>query len=55
MLLTGYDETFATTVHTRTSYRAEEIEWGAKFASVFEKPGEDGMIRIDVGRLDRDG
>jgi len=52
VLMTGYDETFATTVHTRTSYRAEEIAWGARYASVFEKPGDDGMIKIDVGRLD---
>ena len=52
VLLTGYDETFATTVHARTSYRAEEIAWGAKFASVYATPGTDGMVRIDVGRLD---
>jgi inward rectifier potassium channel len=53
VLLTGYDETFATTVHARTSYRAEEIVWGARFGSMFEEPGEGGMIRIDVGRLDK--
>ena len=52
VLLSGYDETFATVVHARTSYRAEELEWGASFASVYEPPGEDGFIRIDVGRLD---
>ena len=52
VMLTGYDETFASTVHTRTSYKPHEILWGAKYASVFEKPGEDGMIKIDVGRLD---
>ena len=53
VLLSGYDETFATTVHTRTSYKPHEIEWGERFASVFAAPGEDGMIRIDVGRLDQ--
>ena len=52
VMLSGYDETFAATVHTRTSYKPQEIEWGARYASVYEKPGDDGMIRIDVGRLD---
>jgi inward rectifier potassium channel len=52
VLLTGYDETFATTVHARTSYRAEEVIWGAKFGNVYEQAGGDGMVRIDVGRLD---
>ncbi|HUO51412.1 MAG TPA: ion channel [Gemmatimonadaceae bacterium] len=52
VLLTGYDETFATTVHARTSYRAEEIVWGTKFRNIYEPPGTDGMVRIDVSRLD---
>ena len=52
VMLSGYDETFATTVHTRTSYKPDEIDWGVRFASVYEKPGEDGMIKIDVGKLD---
>lgn len=53
VLLTGYDETFATTVHTRTSYRADEVLWGAKFENIYSEPGEDGMVRIDVGKLDQ--
>jgi len=52
VLLTGYDETFATTVYARTSYRADEIVWGVNFASVFEKRATEETIRIDVGRLD---
>jgi inward rectifier potassium channel len=52
VLLQGYDETFAATVYARTSYRAEELDWGARFATVYEAPGEGGMIRIDVGKLD---
>src|SRR5204862_7044209 len=34
-LLTGVDETYEQTVHARTSYRADEIIWNAKFRSVF--------------------
>jgi inward rectifier potassium channel len=52
ILLSGYDETFATTLHTRSSYRAEEVDWNARFKSIYTTPGDSGMIRIDVGKLD---
>jgi inward rectifier potassium channel len=52
VLLTGVDETFEQTVHARTSYRADEIVWNARFRSVFlsQRPAS-GMVAIDVGRL----
>jgi inward rectifier potassium channel len=53
ILLTGFDETFSQTVHTRSSYKATEIEWGAAFETMFKTPGADGSVRIDVGRLHR--
>ena len=34
ILLKGYDDTFAQTVHSRFSYRNDEIVWGAKFQNV---------------------
>ena len=41
ILLTGIDENFSDTVHTRSSYIAEEVVWDARFANIFEqKPGE---------------
>jgi len=51
VLLSGIDETFAQEVHARSSYRPEEIEWGARFLDLFNPPDEDGGISIDVGRL----
>ena len=51
ILLRGFDETFSQEVHTRSSYAAPEITWGAKFASVFEAPTEDEPITIDLSRL----
>ncbi len=36
ILLTGVDETFAQSVHSRSSYSAEEVVWGARFASLFQ-------------------
>ena len=51
ILLTGIDETFSQVVHTRSSYRAEEIIWNAKFANIFNKADETGRISIDLRRL----
>jgi inward rectifier potassium channel len=51
ILLNAFDETFSQTVHTRSSYRAEEVLWGAKFRSVFNPPDEDGTISVDIRKL----
>lgn len=51
VLLSGIDETFSQTVHTRSSYKAHEIVWGARFADLFNPPKPDGTLSIDVGRL----
>jgi inward rectifier potassium channel len=51
VLLTGYDETFATIVHTRTSYKPHEIVWGARFADVFNHDDPRAVLSINVGRL----
>jgi inward rectifier potassium channel len=53
VLLSGIDETFSQTVHTRSSYKASEIVWGARFADLFNAPKPDGTLSIDVGRLHR--
>ncbi len=50
ILLTGVDETFAQTVHARSSYSAEEIVWGARFVNLFSEGKE---IRIDMDRFHR--
>jgi inward rectifier potassium channel len=35
ILLKGYDDTFMTNVHSRSSYRHNEIIWGAKFLNIY--------------------
>jgi len=35
VLLSGFDETFSATVHTRTSFVPSEVLWGYRFASAF--------------------
>jgi inward rectifier potassium channel len=53
VLLTGIDETFATKVHARSSYRWDEVVWGAKFADILHHPTGNEAITIDVSQLDR--
>jgi inward rectifier potassium channel len=36
VLMTGTEETFSQTVHTRTSYAAHEVVWNARLAPVFQ-------------------
>ncbi|HEX7937824.1 MAG TPA: ion channel, partial [Gemmatimonadaceae bacterium] len=52
ILITGTEETFAQQVNSRTSYRADEIAWGAKFRNIFNPPDERGILSVDVHRLD---
>lgn len=51
ILLTGIDETFSQTVHARSSYRADEIIWRAKFGEIYNPPSPSGRLTIDVRRL----
>jgi inward rectifier potassium channel len=39
VLLTAIDETFSQTVHSRTSYTAEEVVWNARFVPIFREDG----------------
>jgi inward rectifier potassium channel len=52
VLLTGTDDTFATIVHARTSYKPDEIEWDRKFNNIFNPPDADGVMSLDISRLD---
>ncbi len=51
ILLTGIDETFAQSVHARSSYKHDEIVWNAKFVSILSVSEKDRSIAIDVGHL----
>lgn len=48
--ISGFDDTFSQTVHTRYSYRYDEIIWGVKFAPAFEI-GQDGDLVIEVDKV----
>ena len=50
VLLTAVDDTFSQMVHTRTSYRFDEVIWGAKFVDIFV-PSDDGILHVDLRHL----
>jgi inward rectifier potassium channel len=52
LLLTGTDDTFATTVHARTSYKPDDLTWQAKFTNIFNPPDDAGVMSLDISRLD---
>lgn len=49
-LITADDETFAQTVHARTSYDKGDIAWGARFRDMY-LPDAD-RVTVDLARLD---
>jgi len=49
VLLSGTDETFAQTVHARSSYVMSELVWGAKFGNIFSRSGD--AVAIDIRRF----
>ena len=51
VLFSGIDETFSQTVYTRSSYKHQEILWGARFLNLFNLPRPDGVLSVDIGRL----
>lgn len=51
VLLRAFDDTFSQTVHSRTSYHASEVVWGAKFKPAFSRD-EDGRIVLDLSKID---
>jgi inward rectifier potassium channel len=53
ILIKGLDDTFNQTVHSRYSYRYDEVVWGARFAPAFHiDPDGDLVLEVDkVGEL----
>ena len=51
VLLSGIDEAYEQTVHARSSYRAEEIVWNARFQSMFLPTDARAHVSVDVSRV----
>ncbi len=50
IMLTGIDELFAQSVHSRMSYKHDELIWGAKFRDMF-RGLEDGKVSVDMREI----
>jgi inward rectifier potassium channel len=53
ILLTATDETFASIVHTRSSYKPEEIKFGSRFVNMYNKVEQGEPISIDIKKLSK--
>ncbi len=51
ILLRATDDTFSQGVHTRYSYRYNEILWGRKFRPMFDS-SQHSMVTLDMNKLD---
>lgn len=51
ILLSGFDETFAQQVHARSSYKADEVVWNARFKNIFDANAEAGDVTLEVQRV----
>jgi len=51
VLLTAIDETFSQTVHSRSSYGASEVVWGARFAPLFKNDDGSEALDVDMSRF----
>lgn len=51
ILLTGIDETFSDTVHSRSSYKAEEVVWNAKFINMFSKSDGGELLSVNLQKF----
>ncbi len=51
VLLTGIDEALEQTVHARSSYRADEIVWKARFRSMFLETETASRVAVDISRV----
>ena len=51
VLLSGIDEALEQSVHARSSYRADEIVWNARFKSMFIRADAKSRLSVDISRV----
>ena len=51
VLFTGTDEAFSQTVHTRSSYKADEVVWNARFGDMYNRSASSQLLTVDIRRL----
>ena len=53
ILISATDETFASVVYTRSSFKSAEIKFGSKFTSIYNPVEEGEPLSIDIKKLSR--
>jgi len=51
ILIQGFDDTFSQQVHSRYSYRHDDMVWGAKFTPAFKVDTKGGLV-VEVDHID---
>lgn len=51
VLLSAIDDTFSQTVHSRTSYRGDEIVWNARFRPMFVESEQEGITGMNLSLI----
>ena len=51
VLLSGIDEALEQNVHARSSYRAHEIVWNARFRSMYLRTDAKSRVSVDISRV----
>jgi len=51
ILISATDDTFSQIVHSRTSYRADEVVWNARFQQMFVESEAAGVAGMDLRRI----
>ena len=51
ILISATDETFASVVYTRSSYKAAEVKFGSKFKSIYNPVEEGEQLSININKL----
>jgi inward rectifier potassium channel len=51
ILITATDETFASIVHTRSSYKPDEVKFRSKFVSIYNEVQDGEPLSININKL----
>lgn len=51
ILVNAVDETYSQTVYSRSSYRFDEVVWGARFKDMFETRGDGNPVGVKLERI----
>lgn len=54
VLINGFNDTLSQNVHSRTSYKFYDVEWGAKFSPIFTNQNGKAVVAVDkIGEYEK--